>query len=148
MIKYPRKSRHCITQDNRSTKVVSMKESAGNYQDSPESQRSSSISQIPPNQRDPDESARFLGTCSILRTRRTPAHGFTSSSHRSPQLATARESQPGREPHRRESLRTSSGIDLAGVEPSPVIVVSSPVSSCGLSIYGHRPFSLAHGLLI
>ena len=131
----PAKSRHCIIQDNLSAKAFSMKESAGildsarfsrisaiqSYQqDSPESARSSRISKIPPNRQDSFESARLFRICSTPQIRRILAHGFPPMSHRPPQPATARGSQPGRVLHRQEAFRTSSrswAIDRAGPEP-------------------------------
>ena len=129
-----------------------------NQPDSVKSARFSQISKIPLNQQVSRESARFsrigktLRICSTPRIRRILAHGFPPTSHRPPQPATARGSQPGRVLHRQEAFRTSSGswaIDRAG--PEPLLSDCSLDVLCpfvDLLVYGHRPFSLAHGLSV
>ena len=135
------KSRHCIiTHTPFRRKTFSCK----NQPDSNKSARFLRISTIQLNQQDSPESARFLRISPTPRIRRILAHGFPPSSHRPPQPATARGSQPGRVLHLQEAFRTSSGswaIDRAGPEPF--------LSDCSLDVlcpfvdllvYGHRPF--------
>ena len=89
----------------------------------PESARSSRISRIPPNLPDPVESPGFSRIHSIRRIRRTRAHGFINIEPPSPTVCHSSGISAWTRAHRQESLRTSSGIDRAGMKPSCVILV-------------------------
>ena len=142
----PAKCRHCIT-----LKRIPKKDVLNENQ--PASHR---LSEIPPNQPSTSESARSQRISQTHRIgstpgiRQIPAHGFSRTSHRPPQPATARGSQPGR------GLIVKGLLGLIRVRGVPVygpralfytrcsLAILCPF--CGLLVYGHRPFDLAHGL--
>ena len=114
------------------------------------------LSETSPNQPSTSESARSQRISRTLRIgstpgiRQIPAHGFSRTSNRPPQPATARGSQPGR------GLIVKRLLGLIRVRGVPCVRAQSPfytrcslVILCpfyGLLVYGHRPFDLAHGL--
>ena len=124
-----------------------------------------SSQQTYPNQQDPVVSPGFRRIFpiqsnlqdSLASTRFAESDGLaptasSTSSHRPPQFATARGSQPGSIIHRRGSLRTSSGswvIVVRAQSPLFVIVVSRPVSPCGpFSLWPQAFLVYVHGTLL
>ena len=84
------------------------------------------LSKIPPNQQYTSEPARFQRISQTHRIgstpgiRQIPAHGFSRTSHRPPQSATARGSQPGR------GLIVKRLFGLIRVRGVPIVRAQSP----------------------
>ena len=122
-LRYNRESRHLTP-----ILLLPTKEERRLITNQPDSARFSRISKIPANQQDSPEPARFsqIGQTPSricgLRIQQTLAHGFTSSSHLSPQLPTARDSVVSRHLSSRDSSDFLGFVGYHCVGPGPLFI--------------------------